>query len=210
MRIFQPDSPLMEALARMADLVILNIVTMLCCLPVVTAGAALAGMHYVLLKMARDEEGYIVRSFFKSFRENLRQGIALWLIFLAFAGIFLLDMRLTGAGAAAAGLPFVFRCLLVAFAAYAYAVFLYAFPLLARFRNTVRGTLRNAAILAALALPRTVAMAVVSIVPVAAIWMFPPVIPVFFFIGFSGPGYLCAFLYSPVFKKIEEKDVGEA
>ena len=66
-RIFDMDSPVMRFLGRLADLMILNLVTLLCCLPVVTIGASLTAMHYVLLKMVRNEESYIVRSFFKSY-----------------------------------------------------------------------------------------------------------------------------------------------
>ncbi len=204
MRIFNADSPLMTALSRFADLAVLNILAILCCLPVITAGAALTGMHYVLLKMVRNEEGYIARSFFKSFRENFRQATAIWLIFLAFSGLFFIDMTLTGKGSAS-GLPSVFRLVLIAFAVYAYGIWLYVFPLLARFQNTIRGTLKNAAVLASLALPRTLAMGVISVLPAAVIWFFPPALPVFLFLGFTGPGILCAHLYSPVFKKLEGK-----
>ena len=66
----------------MTDLMILNIVTLLMCLPVITAGAALTGMHYVLLKMVREQEGYIVPSFFRSFKRNLLQATLLWGVFL--------------------------------------------------------------------------------------------------------------------------------
>ena len=40
MRIFNADSPLMEGLSKITDLVILNLVVLVCCLPVFTAGAA--------------------------------------------------------------------------------------------------------------------------------------------------------------------------
>ena len=74
MRIFDANSPLMEGLSKISDLVVLNLLVLLCCIPVITAGAALTGMHYVLLKMARNEEGYIARSYFKSFKENAAAG----------------------------------------------------------------------------------------------------------------------------------------
>ena len=60
MKLFNPESRFMEALSTISDLMILNLVTLVCCLPVITIGAALTGMHYVLLKMVRREEGYIV------------------------------------------------------------------------------------------------------------------------------------------------------
>ena len=73
MKIFDLDSPLMNVLNKMADLMWLNILTLICCIPVITAGAALTSMHYVALKIVRNEESYITRSFFKSFKTNFRQ-----------------------------------------------------------------------------------------------------------------------------------------
>ena len=69
-KLFNIDSPVMRFLGKVADLMILNLVTLLCCIPVVTIGASLTAMHYVLLKMVRNEESYIVRSFFKSFKRD--------------------------------------------------------------------------------------------------------------------------------------------
>ena len=49
-KLFNIDSPVMRFLGKVADLMILNLVTLLCCIPVVTIGASLTAMHYVLLK----------------------------------------------------------------------------------------------------------------------------------------------------------------
>ena len=54
---------------KVADLCILNIICLVCCIPIVTAGASITAMYYVTLKMVRNEEAYIVRSFFKSFKD---------------------------------------------------------------------------------------------------------------------------------------------
>ena len=206
MRIFDANSPLMEGLSKISDLVVLNLLVLLCCIPVITAGAALTGMHYVLLKMARNEEGYIARSYFKSFKENFLQATGMWLIFLVLGFIVVLDLRLTGGSAQGAlQLPAVFRYLLIAGGIYVFMMFLYAFPLLSRFQNTVIGTLRNATVLAAAAFPTTIGMtAATFFLPVAA-WFFRPVFPLLLLFGFSGAGYICALVYSPVFKKIENK-----
>ena len=56
MSIFEEGSPFQGFLNKVTDLLILNLVTLLLCLPVITAGAALTAMHYVLLKMGREEE----------------------------------------------------------------------------------------------------------------------------------------------------------
>lgn len=204
MRIFNADSPLMEGLSKITDLVILNLVVLVCCIPVITAGAALTGMHYVLLKIVRNEEGYIVRSYFKSFKENFLQATGIWLIFLALGSVFVLDLRLTGGGAGSGiQLPVLFRYLLVAGGVYIFMIYLYVFPLLARFKNSVPGTLRNAAVLTAASFPRTIGMAVVTIAFPLVVILFKPILPLLILLGISGPGYVCALLYNPVFKRLE-------
>lgn len=210
MRIFNADSPLMEGLSKITDLVILNLVVLVCCLPVITAGAALTGMHYVLLKMVRNEEGYIVRSYFKSFKENFLQATGMWLIFLAVGILFVLDLRLSGGAAGTAvKLPAAFRYLLIAAGIYIFMIYLYAFPLLARYTNTVFGTMRNAAVLTVASFPRTIGMTVAVIALPFIVWLFKPVLPLLVLLGISGPGYICALLYSPVFERIEANGKGK-
>ena len=82
MKFLNLDSPLMQGLGKMADLMWLNVLTLICCLPIVTIGASLTAMNYMALKIARNEECYITRGFFKSFKENFRQATVIWLIFL--------------------------------------------------------------------------------------------------------------------------------
>ena len=88
------ESPLMKKLGIMADLLILNLVTLVCCLPIVTAGAAFTAMHYVLLKIVRGEEGYVVKTFFRAFKENLLQGTILWIIMVIVYAALFVDWRI--------------------------------------------------------------------------------------------------------------------
>ena len=87
MKIFDLDSPLINVLNKMADLMWLNILTLICCIPIITAGAAFTSMHYVALKIVRNEESYITRSFFKSFKTNFRQATLIWLMILLIAAV---------------------------------------------------------------------------------------------------------------------------
>ena len=206
MSIFDPEGPLMGTLAIIADLAILNLITLLCCVPVITAGAAMTAMHYVLLKIVRQEEGYITADFLRSFRQNFRQATAVWSLFLLFAALLVLDFFLTGGsdGTCRSFLIFV-RYMLAGAGIFAALVFLYVFPLLARFENTVAGTIRNAARLAISSPPRTLVMALVTLSFPAAARIIPAFLPVEMLFGLTGPGFLCALMYSPVFLKIEEK-----
>ena len=90
-RFFNLDSPVMVALTKMADLIIVNLLAFFCCLPIITVGASMTALHYVVLKIVRDEECYIVKSFFKSFKENFRQATVIWLIEVLLIIIFAAD-----------------------------------------------------------------------------------------------------------------------
>lgn len=82
MNIFNLDSPVMQALGKVADLMWLNILTMICCIPIITIGPSLTAMHYMALKIVRNEECYITRGFFKSFKENFFQGMIIGVLTL--------------------------------------------------------------------------------------------------------------------------------
>jgi uncharacterized membrane protein YesL len=88
-KLFDLDSPILRVLGTLADLCLLNIMTLLGCLPIITAGASITAMHYVMLKMVRNQEGYIWKDFWKSFKENFGQATAIWSILLVFIGFFL-------------------------------------------------------------------------------------------------------------------------
>ena len=79
--IFDMENPVMRAMGIAADLLILNALTVLCCLPVLTAGAAYTALNDVALRIVRGDDPYPVRTYFRSFRRNLKQGSALGMIY---------------------------------------------------------------------------------------------------------------------------------
>ncbi len=79
----------------------------------------------------------------------------------------------------------------------------YVFPILARFDNTIKNTLKNAFLMAVLNLPRTILMIVILLLP-AVILYFSAYAGIFVMMfGISLPAYLSAFLYSKIFRKFE-------
>ena len=84
-RFFNMDNKFFVFMGRIADLCMLNILCIVCCIPVITAGASLTALYYVTMKMVRNEESYIFRSFFKSFKQNFKQATVINLIMLAAA-----------------------------------------------------------------------------------------------------------------------------
>ena len=84
-----PDSRIYHVFETAWNLILVNLLTLLTCIPVITAGASLSAMYDVLLRIRRKEEGVIHRNFFQAFRRNFAQATILWamfaLVFLSFA-----------------------------------------------------------------------------------------------------------------------------
>lgn len=200
-KIFDMDSPVMRFLNRMADLLILNILMMICCIPVITVGAAFTALHYVILKMIRGEEGYLFKGFFKSFVQNFKQATMIWFLMLVVIAVYIGDSLIFNYSGLSFPKPLV--VVVVAVGIVALLVAMYIFPLLARFENTVRNTIKNAALLSFANLPKTLLMALFYALPYI-IGYFSTYSYIFIFMfGISLPAYGAAWLYSDIFKKFE-------
>ncbi|MCM1264451.1 MAG: DUF624 domain-containing protein [Butyrivibrio sp.] len=195
------DSPFMRALSRMADLMILNLLVLVLCIPVITAGAAFTAMHFVLLKIVRGEEGYLVRGFFKSFKQNFRQATILWLMILGVIALIVVDLVILSSSVM--DMPRIYTILILAVALLMLIIGVYIFPVLARFDNSIKNTIRNAFFISFLNLPKSILMVVVLFLPaVIAYFISYSVIFVILF-GISVPAYISAYLYSGIFKRFE-------
>ena len=200
-RIFDMENPLMRALSAICDLLVLNLLTAVCCLPVVTAGAALTALCDQSLHYVRDESTGIVRTYFESFCSNFKKGTLLGLIFLAAAVVFYVDYQL-----AAAILP-PLRVAVAAAALIVGAIAFYAFFLQARYENTIVQTLKNAASLSVAFFPKTLGMLLFTVgLWVVCLTFFQYALPVLLMFGFSLPTYIAALLLDGVFQKIEPEN----
>lgn len=200
---FRLDSPIMVFLSQAFDLMVLNVLTLLCCLPVLTAGASLTAMHYVLFHKVNHDDVGVVHAFFRSFRENFRQATLIWLIFLAGIVLLTADIRIHNVqpdSFLSQGIRLVF--LLPALVLL--LLFLYVFPILSRFSNTIARTLINAFSAAIVCFPRTIAMTAVLAAYGFVLWYFPlRLLPILLLFGFIFPWYLCALIYRPVLLRME-------
>lgn len=201
MKFFDYDGPLFRFLNKMADLMWLNILALICCIPIFTIGASFTALHYVALKIVRDEEGYITRGFFKSFRENFFQSTVIWGIFLVVFAVLGMDYYLI----IRQGLEVsnVHRSLIMVIGVLALFTAVMVFPVQAKFANPIRITIKNSFIVAVLQFPKTFLMIVLMLVPVGICYFSWRVIPVAFLFGLSVPAVLSAMLYNKSFLRME-------
>lgn len=199
---------------RLTNLVVLNLLYLVFCIPIVTIGPATAALHYVTLKYAANEEDRVWAPFIHSFRQNLKQGILVGLIATA-VGVFLaFDLywiyQMVNAGQAFDKVVLV----LVSLACIVYLMMTaYIYPLLARYDNSIKQMFRTAIILAIRHLPATLCMAVISAAPIILLMYTPTTFMVsltfYFFIGFAAIAFLHDKLIHRIFLQYTPKEPEE-
>ena len=158
MNFFSIDSPLYKFMSRLFDMFKLNLMWLIFSLPIVTMGAATTAAYTVTLKMVDDEEGYIAAPFWQAFKENLKKGSLVGIILEFAAYAIYLDFQLYHA-ANKYNTMFLIVGVIAVFLLYMHMI--YAFPLLARYENTIINTLRNSYSIAAKYLGRTAFLTVI-------------------------------------------------
>nr|WP_296154935.1 YesL family protein [uncultured Blautia sp.] len=203
-RLFDMDNKFFRFMGKLADLCILNVLCILCCIPVVTAGASITAMFYVTMKMVRNEEAYIARSFFKSFKENFRQATVINIIMLVIAGVLYVDFRVVKSMPGTAST--VFQYLFLIFAILYVMLFTYIYPVLAKFYNSIKNTFRNAILMSVRHLPYTVLMILVSICPVLVFYIQSAraqsmLLLLLIMVGFALVAYINSFFFVKIFDR---------
>ncbi|SKB56405.1 Uncharacterized membrane protein YesL [Lachnospiraceae bacterium] len=199
--LFNYDGPVVSFLNRLADLVILNLIFILCCIPVFTIGASLTALSTMTMKMVKKEEGYIARGFFTAFKRNFRQATVIWMILLILGSIFCADFWVLRAAVSATPvLPVIHGVLILLFVLFLME-FLYVFPVLAKFDNTIKNTMKNAILMSIRHLPWTLVLVVIAAAAVVVSYIFLAyAIPVLCLLGFSVISLISAYVFTEIFK----------
>ena len=206
--LFNMDSPIMRFLSRVCDIMILNILCIVFCIPIITAGASVTAMYTVTLKMVRGEESYIFKGFLKAFKENFKQSTIIWLILLVIGALLAFDFR--AANMLPAALQNVFRVLVGAFITFYILLFSYIFPYIARFENGIKDTIKNSVLISILNLPRTLLIVLLPIGLVVFTFLTKTTLAygslLWFLMGVSFVAYVNSISFRIVFAKYEPSE----
>lgn len=145
---------ILNGLSKIGDMLILNFIYVLSCIPIITIGASTTALYYTTLKMAENNESYVWRDYWKAFKSNLKQATVIWLIVFAGWAVIALDFLIAGGLSMQLGTVVAIGVVIVA--VFMGILGLYVFPLLARFDNTVVKTMKNAVMIAIRHLPSTI------------------------------------------------------
>lgn len=195
-----PDSKFMLAMSRIGDLLLLNLMFLISCVPIFTIGAAITAMYTLCFRFDTDRERGLLKSYITAFRDNFKQATVIWLIILL-------------CGVTACINAYIFY-ILSGVIPFLYVVFLillvlvvliasYAFPLLSQFDNTNKGTLKNALVLSLGYLPRSILVGAINVFPFALIlvnfYLFLNTAFLWAAIYFSAAAYINSLLLKKVF-----------
>ncbi len=199
------DSALASGLRTAWDLLILNFLWLMCCIPVITIGPATCALFSTAMKLARDESTSVFHDFFRAVIGNFWQGLLLGVVAAGVAVVSFVDglfaMQQTG----------LFKIVFMTASTLAALLFLiilcYVFPLQARFQGTMRMHLRNGCILPFKAPGKTLLIWLIVLTPAALAFLFPAMMLqtlgiVYILAGASLPVYLDSKILNKLFDEI--------
>lgn len=186
------------------DLMALNILWFLCCLPIITIGPSTNALFTVTLKLAEGQAVPVLRTFFKAFKDNFKQSLvvgvfSVFVIFTLYADVnYILAIEGT-----LQKMYIVVACIVLALLL---TTITYLNALIAKYNNTLKGHIINALKLAFVSPIQTILMWVIMLLPVLMVLFVQPIILLYmgwFFILFlvSLPVYVCSIIITGVFKK---------
>lgn len=194
-KIFSIEGRIFSTLTKIFDLLILNIVFIIGCLPIVTIGASLTALYSVTLKMVRNEEFNVVNDFWSSFKKNLKQSSIIWLVVLfVFASFIVFAQTVFSTNYSLFLYPLLLLVTVCLF------TFMYVFPLLAKFDNSSFLILKNALFISLHSTAYSILIFIITI-------FFVFIIPIYFqnllfiwlFLGFSVSAYVKSILFERIF-----------
>jgi uncharacterized membrane protein YesL len=144
----------MEFLDRAGNVILVNALWLVCCLPVITFIPSCTAMYYAITKSVRHQTGYPVKEFFKSFKSNLLRGIPASLLVLLAAGLIYSNLKYGLGLESRRGLVII--CTNVAAAIFMTGFILYLPAALSRFSLALMKVCRLSFVMAFKHLPTTV------------------------------------------------------
>lgn len=207
MNLLNEDNVVRIFLNKIGDIVLANLLFIVCSIPLVTIGPALTALYHCMLRTVKGNNNGTIKTFFRAFRQNFLQSFLLWISFLA--GFFILILNLNFLKQTGNSTGQIFHYLSYGIIGLLVIVFLYVFPVVAAFSGTLKNMLKNAFLFAFMHFPSTLAIAVISILPLFMTYQDLQLLPLYAacwaFFGFG----LTAFVNSLFFYRMFRPYLGD-
>ena len=204
--LFSLENPLMQILTRVCDLMIINLLFLISCVPVSTVGAAICGMTKVCQAIVMGDERGIWKLYVSGFKDNFKQATIAWLGTVLVAAS-LVCYWLIVVNFCRGTLATILLILMAVLAVVALSHVVYLFPLIARYNNSLREHLKNAGILAITRLLLTPLLIVFTVIffllPFISLQAYLQTLIFWVIIGFSFLSYMANLMLKPIYHILE-------
>ena len=200
----QKDGKFVKVLNRIADLVGLNLLAILFCIPIITIGASITAVYGCIFRIQEKREGYLTKDFWKLFKECFRSSTIIYLVGVAVVAMLYLDYQIFATDSRLD----ILQVLVVAGGILVAEIFTYAFPMESYFENSLKATVKNALLLGISNIPYTLLMLGINVFPFFLVARIPVTFGILFLIGISGVAWINSFFLKKIFSKVRiRKDV---
>lgn len=200
----QKDGKVVKVLNRIADLVGLNLLAILFCIPIITIGASITAVYGCIFRIQEKREGYLTKDFWKLFKECFRSSTIIYLVGVAVVAMLYLDYQIFATDSRLD----ILQVLVVAGGILVAEIFTYAFPMESYFENSLKATVKNALLLGISNIPYTLLMLGINVFPFFLVARIPVTFGIWFLIGISGVAWINSFFLKKIFSKVRiRKDV---
>ena len=149
--IFDTDNFFMRICEKILDLVTVNLLFLLSCLPIVTIGIAKMSLYQTLFVIKDSRRVKVTATYVQAFRKNWKIGFKLGLLELLIVGISLFDLMLFWRQET---LPFqMLKATCIGVIIFTSLLFLCIYPLAAKFEMTIKDMLQTGLIMVSLHFP---------------------------------------------------------
>ncbi|MGN0464984.1 MAG: YesL family protein [Lachnospiraceae bacterium] len=194
------ENPFFEFMGRVGDMILLNIVFLICCIPLLTIGASYTAMYAVLLEWKEKKDIFIIREFFYYFKLNLRQKIKVGALFLITESILVFDILFLGK-IGGNGFWSVIGVLIGSFTLLWLMITSYIFILMAIENLSIKNLVKKSFYEAIRNLPKTVCVIILNCIPIVCIilgtYFVGVVTPIYLVVGFSLTAYIVLLFLNP-------------
>ena len=170
------NSWLYKAGKAVGDVVIISLFFVLFCLPVVTIGVSISALYYTVYRKYTKKSDDISKDFFRAVRSNLKNGIIIHIIYSLYSAIVGFNIYFALFGFRGVRLPEWYT--LISFIPLLPLIFSvpFLYPLVARFSNSVKETIKNSFTLCMINFPKFLLIWLIAAIASAICVAFPPAV----------------------------------
>jgi len=193
-----PDNKFFTFMGKAFDMVVLNTIWLILCIPIITIVPATTALYYAVVKVIRRERSYAIKEYFRSFKRNFKQGAVFSVLAVLLIFVMYIDFRYAwelmqvkdSSGSTYFG---VFLVIAILFS----AMFSYICPILSRFEMKISGILKTSFVMATRHLLTTILLLALLVGILLGCYI---LLPGIFFLPAVGT-LIASFMIERVFKK---------